>query len=84
MAQRGSGQALYVGFGPDTFVVASEPYGLIAECETYLRLDGESMLEAGNPASQGQVVVLDRRRAGELDGVQRRSYDGRELPIDRR
>jgi glucosamine--fructose-6-phosphate aminotransferase (isomerizing) len=81
LAQRGSGQALYVGFGADTFVVASEPYGLIAECESYLRLDGETMLEAGNPTSQGQVVVLDRARAGELAGVQRLSYDGRALPV---
>ena len=27
LAQRGSGQALYVGLGSDAFVVASEPYG---------------------------------------------------------
>jgi glutamine---fructose-6-phosphate transaminase (isomerizing) len=81
LAQRGSGQALYVGFGPNTFVVASEPYGIVAECQTYLRLDGETMLDPGNPASQGQVVVLDRRRAGSVDGVQRLSYDGREIPV---
>src|SRR4029079_7642999 len=36
---RGSGQALYVGLCEDGFVVASEPYGLVEECETYLRLD---------------------------------------------
>ncbi|HWS45080.1 MAG TPA: SIS domain-containing protein [Acidimicrobiia bacterium] len=81
LAQRGSGQALYVGFGPDAFVVASEPYGLVAECRRYLRLDGEAMLEPGNPASQGQVVILDRRHAGRLEGVRRMSYDGRELPV---
>ncbi len=34
----------------------------------YLRLDGETMVDAGNPASQGQVVVLDRRQAGTLGG----------------
>ena len=81
LAQRGSGQALYVGLAPDAFVVASEPYGLVAEVHTYLRLDGETMLDAGNPASQGQVVVLDRRRAGTLAGIRRCSYDGRELPV---
>ena len=82
LAQRGSGQALYVGFAPGAFVVASEPYGLAAECATYVRLDGESMVDAGNPASQGQVVVLDRTRAGTLEGVRRLSYDGRELPFE--
>ncbi len=68
LAQRGSGQALYVGLAPDMFVVASEPYGVVAECGSYLRLDGETMVDPGNPASQGQVVVLDRRRAGTLGG----------------
>jgi len=82
LAQRGSGQALYVGFGPDLFVVASEPYGIIAECDSYLRLDGESMLEPGNPTTQGQVVVLDRAHAGALTGVRRMSYDGRALPVE--
>ena len=46
------------------FVVASEPYGLVAECGPYVRLDGETMLDPGNPASQGQVVVLDRTLGG--------------------
>jgi glucosamine--fructose-6-phosphate aminotransferase (isomerizing) len=84
LAQRGSGQALYVGIAPEAFVVASEPYGLVAECERYLRLDGETMVEPGNPASQGQVVVLDRARAGSVDGIRRLSYDGRELPVTER
>jgi glucosamine--fructose-6-phosphate aminotransferase (isomerizing) len=84
LAQRGSGQALYVGLAPDAFLVASEPYGLVAECSSYVRLDGEAMVDPGNPASQGQVVVLDRRRAGTLAGIRRLSYDGRELPVDER
>ena len=31
LAQRGSGQALYVGLAEDAFIVASEPYGLVEE-----------------------------------------------------
>ena len=81
LALRGSGQALYVGFGDDCFVVASEPYGVVEECDRYLRLDGETMLEAENPASQGQVVVVDARHAGTISGVTRQSYDGRALPV---
>src|SRR5262249_28356668 len=82
LAQRGSGQGLDVGLAPDAFIVASEPYGLVAECDRYLRLDGETMVEPGNPASQGQIVVLDRADAGTVDGIRRLSYDGRELPVD--
>ena len=81
LAQRGSGQALYIGLGEGVYVVASEPYGLVAECSTYVRLDGETMLEPGNPATQGQVVVLDRTQAGTLAGIRRVSYDGSVLPV---
>ena len=81
LALRGSGQALYVGVGDDCFVIASEPYGIVEECDRYLRLDGETMLEAGNPASQGQIVIVDAARAGVVEGIERRSYDGRDLPV---
>ena len=81
LALRGSGQALYVGLGDDCYVVASEPYGVVEECERYLRLDGETMVEVANPASQGQVVVVDARLAGTIEGITRQSYDGRALPV---
>ena len=42
LSLRGSGQALYVGLAEDSFVVASEPYGLVEETSTYLRMDGET------------------------------------------
>ena len=32
-------------------------------------------------ASRGQIVVLDRRRAGTLEGIRRIAYDGTELPV---
>jgi glutamine---fructose-6-phosphate transaminase (isomerizing) len=73
---RGSGQALYIGLAEEAFVVASEPYGLIEETPRYLRMDGE--------ATGGQVVVLDRHRAGRVEGIERRAYDGRPLPIEAR
>ncbi len=83
LALRGSGQALYVGFAEDTFLVASEPYGLVEETDTYLRLDGETPADPTNPvASRGQIVVLHGDRAGQLDGLDRRSYDGRNLAVD--
>ena len=81
LALRGSGQALYVGFGDDSFVIASEPYGVVEECERYLRLDGETMLDEGNPASQGQIVIVDGAYGGTLEGITRCSYDGRDLPV---
>ena len=82
LALRGSGQALYIGVTEDTFVVASEPYGVIEECERYLRMDGETPGNMQNPtASRGQVVLLDRTAAGELAGITRCAYDGTALPL---
>jgi glutamine---fructose-6-phosphate transaminase (isomerizing) len=82
LALRGSGQALYVGLAEDTFVVASEPYGLVEETSTYLRMDGETPADPQRPgATRGQVVTIDASAAGQLDGIRRFSYDGTELPV---
>jgi len=82
LALRGSGQALYVGITEDAYVVASEPYGVIEETATYLRMDGETPGNPANPqASRGQILVLDGHRAGTLEGIRRVAYDGTELPV---
>jgi glucosamine--fructose-6-phosphate aminotransferase (isomerizing) len=79
LAQRGSGQALYVGLAEDSFLVASEPYGLVEETRRYLRLEGEA--PSGRDGSPGQVVALDRTAAGSVAGIRRLAYDGTELPV---
>jgi len=81
LALRGSGQALYVGLAESAFVVASEPYGLVEETCRYVRMDGETPLRPGEPATRGQIMVLDGTRAGEVAGIRRLAYDGTELPL---
>ncbi|MHC4449871.1 MAG: SIS domain-containing protein, partial [Planctomycetota bacterium] len=81
LALRGSGQALYVGLADHAFLVASEPYGIVEETADYVRLDGETPADPDNPASRGQIVVLDAAAAGTADGLRRIAYDGTELPI---
>jgi glucosamine--fructose-6-phosphate aminotransferase (isomerizing) len=82
LALRGSGQALYVGVADEAFIVASEPYGLVEETATYLRLDGETPADPDNPvASRGQIVELSAARAGTVEGIGRWSYDGTALPV---
>jgi glucosamine--fructose-6-phosphate aminotransferase (isomerizing) len=82
LALRGSGQALYIGLAEDAFIVASEPYGVVEETPTFLRMDGETPSDADNPTgSRGQVVSLDASAAGTLEGMRRISYDGTELPV---
>jgi glutamine---fructose-6-phosphate transaminase (isomerizing) len=85
LALRGSGQALYVGLAEDAFIVASEPYGVVEETATYLRMDGETPADLDNPTgSRGQIIELVAAAAGTVDGIVRRSYDGTELPVTER
>ncbi|MFM8564262.1 MAG: SIS domain-containing protein [Acidimicrobiia bacterium] len=74
LALRGSGQGMFVGLADDLFIVASEPYGVVEETDTYFRLDGDGR-------GAGQIVVLDGHAAGELSGVSRFGYDGSSIPV---
>lgn len=80
LAIQGSGQGLYVGLADHAFVVASEPYGLVEETSTYLRLDGEAESDRAG-AGWGQIAVLDAGRAGQLEGIERYSAGGSPLPV---
>ena len=84
LALRGSGQGLCVGLAEDRFIVASEPYGCVEETLRYVRMDGEALADVNNPATRGQVVILDGERAGTLDGCQMMAYDGTSIPLDDR
>ena len=81
LALRGSGQGSYIGIAKDAFIVASEPYGVVEDALEYIRMDGETELTPGNPGSQGQIVRLVGKKAGDPSGVERYSYDGSDLEI---
>ncbi|MCJ7439160.1 MAG: SIS domain-containing protein [Acidimicrobiia bacterium] len=82
LALRGSGQALYVGLAEDAFIAASEPYGLVEETSTYVRLDGETPADASRAgATRGQIAIIDTEHAGTVDGLDRVAYDGTPLPV---
>lgn len=82
LALRGSGQGVFVGLCEDAFLVASEPYGVVEDATSYIRMDGETPADSDNPiASQGQIIRIDGTRAGETDGISRFAYDGTKLPI---
>ena len=82
LALRGSGQSIYVGLAEDSYIVASEPYGVVEETAQYLRMDGETPANPDNPsASRGQILRLSGSDAGELSGFTRVGYDGTALPV---
>ena len=83
LALRGSGQAIYVGLADNSYVVASEPYGVIENASEWIRMDGEKPADPDNPiSSAGQIIQLDAAKAGDLEGITRIAYDGTELPVE--
>lgn len=85
LAQKGSGQALFVGIADDHYITVSEVYGFIEETSRYIKLNGEKTITGkdGKPVS-GQIVVLDgekARRQGALSGIRSYHYDGTPVAI---
>lgn len=82
LAQRGSGQAIFVGLADDHYMSASEVYGFIEETPRYLKLDGERVVQGRNGETQGQIYILDQHSEGGLAGIQAMYYDG--TPVELR
>jgi glucosamine--fructose-6-phosphate aminotransferase (isomerizing) len=80
LAQRGSGQALFVGLTNDRYMPTSEVYGFVEETDRFIKLDGEKVVQTPKGRSQGQLFVLDQNSAGGLEGVRAMHYDG--TPIE--
>ncbi|MFQ5646142.1 MAG: hypothetical protein ACE5GM_04370, partial [bacterium] len=58
LALRGSGQAIFVGLAPDSYIPASEIYGFVEQTPHYLRLEGETAGDGAPPL--GEIMVLDQ------------------------
>jgi glucosamine--fructose-6-phosphate aminotransferase (isomerizing) len=77
LAQKGSGQAVFVGLSEDQYMPASEVYGFVEETSNYVKLDGEKIVQGKQgEAVQGQIFILDQDTGGGIDGIQAMYYDG--------
>ncbi|MCK5419011.1 MAG: SIS domain-containing protein, partial [Desulfobacterales bacterium] len=77
LAQKGSGQAIFIGITDEHYIPSSEVYGFVEETPYYLKMDGEKTIEG----KQGQIFILDQMSAGGLDGITARFYDGSPLAL---
>jgi glucosamine--fructose-6-phosphate aminotransferase (isomerizing) len=80
LAQRGSGQAMFVGIAKDRYVPASEIYGFVEQTARYVKLDGANMAEGSSGRAHGHIFVLDQDKAGGIEGIRAMAYDG--APIE--
>lgn len=76
LAQKGSGQAIFIGLARDHYMPVSEVYGFVEETDTYLKLDGETVVDGKNGKTQGQVFILDQIAGDGLSGIAAMYYDG--------
>jgi len=72
LAQKGSGQTLFVGLGADHYIASSELYGIVEETHNFIKLDG---------GKKGQIVILNQMSKGGLSGIKSTAYDGSFIEI---
>jgi glucosamine--fructose-6-phosphate aminotransferase (isomerizing) len=80
LAQKGSGQAIFVGISDDYYVPSSEVYGLVEETPFFIKMDGEKEVPGKNGSTQGQIFILDQESAGGIEGITAMYYD--RTPVD--
>ncbi len=81
LAQRGSGQAIFIGLGDNVYMPTSEVYGFIEQTQRYLKMDGEKIITGDDGPVQGQIFILDQDSHGGLEGIQAHYYDGTPLVL---
>ncbi len=83
LALRGSGQALYVGLADGGFLVASEPYGVVEQADSYVRMDGEALSDPENPSARGQIIVVNEGTSRDVAALHRFGFDGKLIAVTR-
>ena len=82
LAQKGSGQAIFVGLADEHYMPTSEVYGFVEETSDYVKLDGETVVEGHRGQTQGQIFILDQASTGGLEGITAAYYDGTPLKLN--
>ena len=76
LAQKGSGQAIFVGLAEDHYMPSSEVYGFVEETPYFVKIDGEKTIQGKSGPTQGQIFILDQQSGGRIDGIDACFYDG--------
>jgi len=58
LAQKGSGQAIFIGIAKDYYVPTSEVYGLIEETPFFIKMDGEKEVQGRDGKTRGQIFIF--------------------------
>ncbi len=81
LAQRGSGQSIYVGLGEQQYSFSSEIYGLVEETPRFIKMDGELEHEVDGKVTRGQLFTLSNDKGADLAGIEACFYDGHPIAL---
>ena len=81
LAQRGSGQTIFIGLGKECYSAASEIYGLVEETSRYIKMEGEQSVNESGGKKEGQIFILDQESSGELTGIKALYYNGEPIQL---
>jgi glucosamine--fructose-6-phosphate aminotransferase (isomerizing) len=81
LAQKGSGQSIFIGLADHHYMPTSEVYGFVEETSAYLKMDGEKSVPGKQGTTRGQIFILNQDTEGGLDGIEAMYYDGTPLVL---
>jgi glucosamine--fructose-6-phosphate aminotransferase (isomerizing) len=81
LAQKGSGQSIFIGLARNHYMPVSEVYGFIEETQSFIKMDGEIVVQGANGDTQGQIFALSQQSDGGIEGIQAMFYDGTPLQL---
>ena len=79
LAQKGSGQTIFVGLCEEHYMPVSEVYGFVEDTHRFLKMDGEKVVEGPAGRTQGQIFILDQDSGGSVSEIKAMYYNG--VPI---
>lgn len=76
LAQKGSGQTIFVGLGEEHYMPVSEVYGFVEDTQRFVKMDGEKVVEGPEGRTQGQIFILDQDSQGSVSEIKAMYYNG--------
>ncbi len=76
LAQKGSGQTIFVGLCEEYYMPVSEVYGFVEDTHRFLKMDGEKVVEGPAGRTQGQIFILDQDSGGSVSEIKAMYYNG--------
>ncbi|MBW1821487.1 MAG: glutamine--fructose-6-phosphate aminotransferase, partial [Deltaproteobacteria bacterium] len=81
LAQKGSGQSIFIGLAHNHYMPVSEVYGFIEETQSFIKMDGEMVADGIEGNTQVQIFTLSQKSDGGIEGIHAMFYDGTPIKL---